>query len=429
MTKITKVEKNSALYGKVMAGDEIIGINGNEFRDNIDYIYADAAAEGSVTVMRDGEKITYNYAKNTPEETLGLSFDESAEITPIECRNNCIFCFVKQLPKNLRETLYIKDDDYRLSFISGSYITCTNLSEKDIERIIKYKLSPLYISVHATDEEIRKFMLGIKKAPAQLPLLKRFVDAGIILHTQIVLVAGINDGEVLEKSLKELYEVGVSTVAVVPVGLTGHRVGLYEISPLTREQAANAIDITEKFYANHEYFCWCSDEMYQIAEREVPAPEYYGNYDQIENGVGLIAKFIDELTFALEYAKKPIFKREVAVITGVSGVGTMKKAKALIESKFDNVKINIYPVVNKFFGETVTVTGLVTATDIIGSYGNKKFTEKYVMLPSVMLKEFEDVFLDNKSVKDLSEALNKKIVVSRPDGAGFLEGILRGDRK
>lgn len=429
MAKIIAIDKKSPLFGKLFIGDEVVEINGNKFSDLLDYAYADSASEGKIVVIRDGKELAFEYEKKDPFDTLGLTFDESAEITPVECRNNCIFCFVRQLPKNLRPTLYVRDDDYRLSFISGSYITCTNLSEGDINRIIDYKLSPLYVSVHATDEEVRKFMLGVKRAPQQMPMLKRFIDNGIIIHSQIVLVGGINDGEILKKSLRELYEVGVSSVAVVPVGLTGHRVGLYEISPLTQQEASDAIDITEEFYNQHEGFCYCADEMYQKAERQVPPPEYYGNYDQIENGVGLITKFIDELKFAVASAKKPLFKREVAVITGVSGESVMKQAKAIIEGKFDNVKINIYPVVNKFFGETVTVTGLVTATDIIRSYGDRKFTEKYIMLPSVMLKEFGDVFLDNVSVDELSQKLNKKIVVSHPDGAGFLNGILHGDRK
>ncbi|MGN1043022.1 MAG: DUF512 domain-containing protein [Christensenellales bacterium] len=428
MTKITGVDKKSPLYGCLRVGDEIIRINGRRFCDLLDYAYADSFDAGSVVVNREGVEMSFPYEKNQ-SETLGLTFDESAEITPKECKNNCIFCFVRQLPDNLRSTLYVKDDDYRLSFISGSYITCTNLNKEDIERIVDYKLSPLYVSVHATDEEIRKFMLGVKRAPEQMPVIKRFIDAGITVHTQIVLVGGINDGKVLEKSLKDLYDVGVATVAVVPVGLTGYRTGLYDIRPLTKEEAQHAIDITEEFYKVHEGFCYCADEMYQKAEREVPSPEYYGNYDQIENGVGLIAKFIDELSCSLKNARRPLRKRRIAVITGVSGESVMNKAKSMVEKRFSNVIVNVYPVINRFFGETVTVTGLVTATDIIRCYGDRVFDEDYVMLPSVMLKEFGDVFLDDVSVAELSKKLGKKIVVSHPDGEGFLQGILHGDKK
>ncbi len=429
MAKIVSVEKDSPLYGKVKVGDNVVKIDGRDFFDLIDYAYADSLETGEFVLERDGKEISVTFEKELPSDTLGLTFDKSVEITPVECRNNCIFCFVKQLQPGLRETLYIKDDDYRLSFICGSYITCTNLSEKDVERIIDYRLSPLYISVHATDEIVRRFMLGIKRCPEQMPMLKRFIDAGITVNAQIVLVAGINDGEILKKSLNDLYDIGVSTVAIVPVGLTGHRQGLYNLSPLNKEQAEEAIKITEDFFGKHEGFCYCSDEMYQIAKKDVPAPEYYGSYDQIENGVGLIAKFFEELTYALSVARRPLGKRRVGVFTGMSAVNVMNKAKEMIEAKFKNVTVNVYPVVNKFFGETVTVTGLVTATDIIRSYGDRKFEEDYLQIPSVMLKEFGDVFLDNKSVGELSKALNKKIVVTHSDGEGFLKGILRGDRK
>lgn len=429
MAKIVSVDKKSPLYGKVKVGDNVIKIDGRPFSDLIDYAYADSLETGELVIVRDGEELSVPFVKELPSDTLGITFDESVEITPVECRNNCIFCFVKQLPEGLRKTLYVKDDDYRLSFICGSYITCTNLSEKDVERIIDYRLSPLYVSVHATDETVRKFMLGIKRCPDQMPMLKRFIDAGITVNAQIVLVAGVNDGEILKKSLNDLYDIGVSTVAIVPVGLTGHRQGLYNLSPLNKEQAEDAIRITEDFFDKHEGFCYCSDEMYQIAKKDVPAPEYYGSYDQIENGVGLIAKFFEELTYALSVARRPLRKRRVGVFTGMSAVNVMNKAKEMIESKFKNVKINVYPVVNKFFGETVTVTGLVTATDIIRSYGDRKFDEDYLQIPSVMLREFGDVFLDDKSVGELSKALNKKIVVAHSDGEGFLKGILRGDRK
>ncbi len=429
MAKVIEVLNESVCAGKIKTGDEILKFNGREFEDILDYIYADSSLNAELTVLRDGKIFDLKVEKEDESETLGLGFDDSMEITPRECRNNCIFCFVKQLPQGLRDTLYIKDDDYRLSFISGSYITCTNLRENDVERILAYKLSPLYISVHATDESVRKFMLGIKRSVPQMELLKKFVDGGIALHTQIVLVGNVNDGEILKKSLEDLYLVGVKSVAVVPVGLTGHRQGLYDISPLTKEQASAAIDITEAFYSEHAGFCFCADEMYQIAERDVKSAEYYGNYDQIENGVGLIAKFIDELNLALESAPKHVGRKNIALFTGVSGEATMLKAAKIINEQYKKVRINVYPVVNKFFGETVTVTGLVTATDILRGYGDKKFTEDFIMLPSVMLKEFGDVFLDDVSVSDLAEKLGKKIVVSRTDGASFLNTVLRGGKK
>ncbi|NCA92724.1 DUF512 domain-containing protein [bacterium] len=425
MAKITNISADSPLKGLLKVGDNIIKFDGRDFVDILDYIYADSKTEGAISVKdTDGERVVI-YQKQDENISLGLEFDDSVEITPKECHNNCIFCFVKQLPKNLRETLYIKDDDYLLSFISGCYITCTNLSEADIQRIIDYKLSPLYISVHATDEEVRKFMLGIKRTPNQMDIIRRLTASGIKIHSQIVLVGGINDGEVLQKSLEDLYRAKVSTVAIVPVGLTKWREGLYDIAPLTKEQARAAIKITEDYYSLHEYFCYCSDEMYQIAKKELPGEAYYGNYDQIENGVGLVAKFLSEVKLALELLPKNTYrkKRKVGVFTGISGESTIKKARELIKTKFPNIILNIYPVKNMFFGETVTVTGLITATDIINSYKNTKFTEKYIMIPSVMLREFQTVFLDNKSVKELSKQLRKKIIVTSPTGSSFLAGL------
>lgn len=422
MAKIINISNNSPLFGKIAVNDEIIKFDERDFIDVLDYIYADSQLSGSLTIKTEnGEKIV-DYEKFQESDSLGLEFDSSVDINAIECCNNCIFCFVKQLPEGLRDTLYIKDDDYRLSFISGSYITCSNLKEQDIQRIIDYKLSPLYVSVHATDETVRKFLLGVKKIPNIMDIMKRLIDANIKLHTQIVLVGGINDKEILQKSLSELYDIGVSSVAVVPVGLTTFRENLHNISPLNQVQAQETIKLVESFYDTHKYFCYCSDEMYQIAKMEVKGEEYYGNYDQIENGVGLIAKFLSEIQEAMNTKPKKI-KRSVGVFTGVSGESILIKAKEIINKNYPKLNINIYPVKNKFFGETVTVTGLVTASDIISSYGNKKFTEKYLLIPSIMLKEFETVFLDNTSVKDLSKALKKKIRVISPNGIGFVNGL------
>lgn len=428
MAKVTKVQKDSPLSNTVFVGDEVVRINGRDFIDLLDYAYADSFEEGTVTVLRDGKEEDVSFEKDYPEQTLGLEFDPSVEINPVECCNNCIFCFVKQLPEGLRDTLYVKDDDYRLSFISGSYITCTNLKEKDIQRILDYKLSPLYVSVHATDEEIRKYMLGIKRCPEQMPLLKRFIDAGIVLNTQIVLVPGVNDGEVLKKSLQDLLELGVKTVAIVPVGLTEHRDGLKTLRRQTKEEAREAIALAEEYYQKKPFFCFCADEMYQIADMDVPDGSYYGAYDQIENGVGLIAKFNEEVDYALGKKFRFIKKHSVAVITGMSAERVVKNAAAKVEKKYKKVKINVYAIQNDFFGNTVTVTGLVTATDIVNTFQDAPLQEDYVAIPSVMLKEFGDVFLDDVDVCTLGKRLGKKIVVTPSTGDGFVKVMLRGGK-
>ena len=318
------------------------------------------------------------------------------------------------------------DDDYRLSFISGSYITCTNLREKDIERILEYKLSPLYVSVHATDEDVRKFMLGIKRSAPIMDILHKFIANDIVVHAQIVVVGGVNDGDVLRKSLNDLYDVGVKTVAIVPVGLTGYRAGKYSIAPLTQNQAADIIDRTEDFYKKHVGFCYCADEMYQIAQRNVPDAAYYGAYEQIENGVGLVAKFRDEIITEAEAYDSGSCKKTVGLFTGVSGEKSMLEAKKILEERFRGLQINIYVVRNDFFGNTVTVTGLVTATDIIKQYGGKDFKEDFLMIPSVMLKEFENVFLDGISLKSLEKTLKKKVLVAKCTGDDFVRVVLTG---
>ena len=429
MAKINRILSKSILHGKIKKGDDVTAFCGRPFGDILDYIYADSLTEGKINFTRKGIEKEIYFVKSNENDTLGLEFDESAEIKPIECKNNCIFCFVRQLPPNLRKSLYVRDDDYRLSFATGSYITGTNLKEDDIKRIIEYKLSPLYVSVHSTDDKIRNFILGVKKSPSITTLLKRLTDNGIEIHAQIVLVGGINDGNNLLKSLTDMCELRISTVAVVPVGLTSFREGKFPIMPLTEKQASEAIDITENFYNSHKGFCYCSDEMYQIAKRDVHDEKYYGDFEQIENGVGLIAKFISELNFAIENTAEKKVKKTVGIFTGVSGESTMILARKLIKEKFPDLEINIYVVINNFFGETVTVTGLVTASDIIKQYGEKKFDEDYLIIPSVMLKEFESVFLDGVSVKELSKVLKKKISVCNTTGESFLETVLYGRRK
>lgn len=427
MAKIINILDESILQDLVCIGEDVVSFNGRPFDDILDYIFADSLDTVKMEVIdTNGEMREVDVYKESDYYTLGLEFDDSIEIQAKECHNNCIFCFVKQLPKNLRDTLYVKDDDYRLSFISGSYITCTNLQEKDIERILSYKLSPLYVSVHATDEDIRKHMLGVKQCDSQLDIIKRLTNGGILIHAQVVLVDGINDKAVLTKTLNDLWNANVATVAIVPVGLTSFRKDLHKIYPISQELAIETVKQVEEYNVEHEFFAYCSDEMYQIAKMELPSYEYYNGFEQIENGVGLIVKFLYEIEEALSYAPRHC-SRKVGIFTGLSGVSTMEKAKKMIEDKWGSVVFNIYPVENTFFGETVTVTGLVTATDIIKSYSGFNFEEDYLIIPSVMLKEFETVFLDNKSVDDLSAELKKNIIVSGTSGDELVNAIVDGD--
>lgn len=431
MPIITDIESyGTARQLRLKKGEEILAFSGRPFVDILDYVYADGQEETVLTVRgKNGAVREVRAVKEDMSDTLGLSFDESVEITPITCKNNCVFCFVNQMPGGLRETLAVKDDDYRLSFISGTYVTCTNWKEEDILRIIEYKLSPLYVSVHASEHATRLQMLGVKNAPNQMDILKRLVAAGIRLHTQIVLVGGMNDGDVLDRTLADLHALGenLKSIAVIPVGLTKHRAGLPALKPLTQAQAADAVRRTEAFHQKVGGIAYCADELYSIANLAVKDYDYYEDFPQIENGVGLVTKFLTEIADALPYAPNKV-KGSICIITGVAGAPVMEQAKTMLTAKWRKLKMDIYPIQNKFFGETVTVSGLVTAGDIIEqmrAVDCKQYDA--VLLPMTMLKEFDTVFLDNVSLETLEKEIGANITLSPTDGEAFVDIIAYGE--
>jgi len=418
MVTVDKVLKGSPSYkAGIRAKDIIISLNGRPLEDELDLIFADSEEKVKIELTDRNIEI----AKKA-YEPLGLIFNKSLEIHPERCKNKCIFCFIDQLPEGMRDTLYIKDDDYRLSFITGSYITLTNLRDSDIERIIRYKLSPLYISVHAYDDEIRKKMTGNPNSLQMFNIIRKLGDGGIQMHAQIVLVKGVNDKEVLNETLRELlnlYPV-IKTVAVVPVGLTRHREKLYPIVPLSSEDAEDAIKITEKINEKasekaRRGFAWCSDEMYLRAGRKLPPYDYYGDFMQIENGVGMVRAFEDSLTFNVKG------EGEYHLVTGVSFYPILREIAERL-SEASGASLIVHKIDNNYFGHTVTVAGLITAADIIGQLKGKVDGKK-VLIPSEMLKEFEDVFLDGMSAGKLSEELNAEIIIVRDN----LEEIISGD--
>ncbi|MDR3215969.1 MAG: DUF512 domain-containing protein [Clostridiaceae bacterium] len=422
-------------------GDRIISMGGYPYTDVLDYYFFDGEDEPfEITVERNG-KIKNFTVKKPPTSTLDLSFDD--EISPIECKNNCVFCFVRQLPEGMRDTMYVKDDDYRLSVISGTYITLTNLSDAEKERIIRLKLSPLYISVHAYSPEVRLKMLKNPSTLKLFSIMKEFAAAGIEMHTQVVVCPGINDGTVLNETIAELHKLypSVKSAAVVPVGLTKHRCGLPELTPVTREQARQTVADTEKF--NHEFggFVWCADEYYLKAELPLPDYGYYEDFSQIENGVGLIADFRDKFFENLQEAasggtgltnvtggvnSKKAFAsvpKRVLLITGVSFAEELRVVAKKIEQAFPEAfKCSVLPVLNDFFGTTVTVAGLVTGGDIIAQAAG--INADFAMIPANMLREFGDVFLDGVSVDELSAALKMPVYIGAADGNDFLKVLL-----
>lgn len=431
MAKIIDVEYGGlARTAGIKKGEEVVAIDGKPFADLLDYAYADGQSSCKLSVKdKKGNTREVVIVKEDDYDTIGLDFDDSVEIRPRGCRNKCKFCFVDQLPEGMRDTLYVKDDDYRLSFTCGSYITGTNLTEKDIKRILDYKLSPLYVSVHATDEAVRQELIGAKGATPIMQLLGRLTAADIKINTQVVLCGGINDGAVLQKTMEDLCSLGgnILSLAVVPVGITAHREGLETLGLLTREQACAAIDMVEKFYDERKFPCFCSDEMYLQAGREVKDYDYYGSFDQIENGVGLVAKLLREVEDALEFAPEKLNKR-IAFITGEAGAYALQKVADIIKSKRRKLKIDIYPIKNDYFGHSVTVSGLVTAGDIIKQLADVDFSSTdHIIIPSVMLKEFDTVFLDGISLEELENKLGHKILVSAVDGECLIDTIVYGE--
>lgn len=426
--KISGIEKDGVCSEfDIAAGDELIEINGKRNLDCLDYLFYNSEENFTISIKKpDGEIIDYEIEKNT-EEDLGLNFVDF-EIKPKRCKNKCIFCFVDQLPKNMRKPLYLKDDDYRLSFISGNYITMTNLNECDVLRIIEQNLSPLYFSVHSVDRDIRKRLLGLQAYDNLEELIGRFSKAGITMHCQIVVCPGINDGADLIKSVNSLskYYPNVKSVAVVPVGLTRHRQSLEKIMPVEEILAKETIKEIEKLEnvflkKFNDPFVFLSDEFYIKACLKIPPSDFYKEFSQIENGIGLIAKFKEEFMQALHEVKAKKVKNKYCIITGKSAEEFIKNLINEFDIKF-NSKPDVIAVENNFFGNTVTVSGLLTGADIISQFNNQKYDK--ILLPKCLTKEFEDILLDDTTVKDLEKALNSKISLVEIDGGKFLEELI-----
>lgn len=424
MAKIIGIDDGSIAQDLgLKVGDELVAFDGRPIDDILDYCYYDSLDKFVMTVRdTNGEETDYEIEKND-DEFLGMDLDESVQLTPIHCKNKCKFCFVDQLPKGMRETLYVKDDDYRLSFVSGNFITLTNVKEPELERIVRLKLSPLYISVHATDPKIKRHLVANPEGEKTYEKIKYLTANGIKINAQVVMCPDENDSEVLRKTLTDLAELRpmVMTCAVVPVGLTGHREGLYPLKQVDQAKAIESIGIVRDINEKYGEFCWCSDEFYIKAGVELPAFDEYGDFEQIENGVGLVRTFENDVNIGLENIKKSRRKREVTLITGKSFSRFLAGFIDNIKNKLPRLDAEIVAIINDFFGESITVAGLITATDIIKQAKGK--VKKNVIIPSNMLREFTTTFLDGMSVEELEKELNAKIYVCR-DGEHLVE-ILR----
>ncbi|MGN0508318.1 MAG: DUF512 domain-containing protein, partial [Ruminococcus sp.] len=408
--KIYNVTKGShAEKAGIKSGEILLKINSNEIVDVLDYRFYQVNRNLSLEIS-DGENTrTIEITKGEYDE-IGLEFETYLMDEQHSCRNKCIFCFIDQLPKGLRKSLYFKDDDSRLSFLFGNYITLTNITEHEIERIIKMHISPINVSVHTTNPELRCKMMNNRFAGDALKNLKRFADAGITLNCQIVACPGINDGDELLRTMRDLENLGVEMTAIVPVGLTAYRDGLYPLVPYNKETAAQTLDLIESYgdmckekHGRRIFFA--GDEFYILAEREIPASEFYEDFAALEDGVGMIAYLTDDVKWALEeleYDEKPSHTVTVACGTGVHPF--MKKIMTMINEKFPNITINTQPIKNNFFGGGVNVSGLVTGGDLIAQLKGKNIGERLI-IPSSMLRFENDLFLDDVSTDDVEREL------------------------
>lgn len=428
--KIDGVEKKSpAAKKRIKAGDTLLKINGNEIVDVLDYRFYQNEEKLSLTVLRkNGKEKTYNIKKKEYEE-LGLTFDSYLMDCQHSCKNKCIFCFIDQMPKGMRETLYFKDDDSRLSFLFGNYITLTNLTDHEIERIIKMHISPVNISVHTTNPELRCKMMNNRFAGEALGVIKRFDDAGIRMNFQLVLVPGYNDGKELERSLRDLtaYK-NVECIASVPVGLTKYREGLTEIEPFNEKTAAEVIDITDKIGEECKAkignrLVYAADEFYLKAGRPIPPPEEYGDFPQLDNGVGMWALFEKEANDALNDLDPPVAQRKISCVTGVAAYPLLKSTVDKAALKWHNLECEVFAVRNNFFGEKITVAGLVTGGDIIKQLSGKDLGDE-LLVPACMLRFERDLFLDDVSVEQLEKTLGVRITICDTDGYSFVSALV-----
>lgn len=432
LNTITNIDEYSPLRGKVHVGDELVSINGHEVEDVLDYRYWGYEPRVSLVLRAAGHGREYTVkVKKSEGEDLGLDFEEYLMDRPWGCSNRCKFCFIDQLPKGLRRTLYFKDDDARLSFLTGSYITLTNLSEREMERICALKISPINVSVHATDGALRAELMGNPKAADIMGPLKSLADAGIVMDCQIVCCPGWNDRGQLSRTMCDLAGLypGVNSVSIVPVGLTKHREGLPELTPFDRESAAETIDRVEAYAAEclsklGSRVFWCSDELYLKAGREVPEDEYYEEYSQLENGVGLMRLLETEFMAALRLAEPDEgMGGRFTIATGVAAAPLLEKLLQTAHKKCGKIDGQVCAIVNDFFGHTIDVAGLVTGGDLIAQLRGKNLGER-VLIPHTMLRHGEGVFLDDVTLEEASAALGVPVTPIGGSGGELLDAML-----
>lgn len=419
-------------------GDKLLTINGNEVEDIFDYeYYVDSESMVMLVEKADGE--LWELEIENDYEDLGITFENGLMSDYKSCSNKCIFCFIDQMPPGMRETLYFKDDDSRLSFLQGNYITLTNMKDHDIQRIIDFKLAPINISVHTTNPELRCRMLHNRFAGTALKKMDTLYEAQIPMNGQIVLCKGFNDGEELERSIRDLsgYLPYMQSVSVVPVGLSKYRDGLEQLEPFGKEDAARTIDIIEnwqkKLYKEHGlHFIHASDEFYILAERELPEEERYDGYPQLENGVGMLRLLDTEVTEALDMLSgdmkeaSEVGSEELSLATGLLAYPYLKQQIEKITARYPQKKIHLHTIRNEFFGELITVAGLITGQDIMKQLSGKKLGGR-LLLPACMFRSGEEVFLDDVTRTEVQNALQVPVNIVKSSGQDLVNAILYGN--
>lgn len=429
---IKSVEEGSIAWEMgIEPGDRLLQINGSIIEDVFDYHYYTNDEELLVLIRKEnGEEWELEIEKDYDED-LGIEFEQGLMDEYRSCRNKCMFCFIDQMPKGMRDTLYFKDDDSRLSFLQGNYITLTNMSDHDIQRIVDYHLEPINVSIHTTNPELRCKMLHNRFAGDALKKIQILYDGGITMNGQIVLCKGINDGEELERSIRDMTKwlPNLQSVSVVPVGLTKFRDGLYPLEPFTKEDAKEVLGIIHKWQKKiyEEYgihFIHAGDEWYLLAEEELPEEERYDGYLQLENGVGMLRLLLNEFEEAYEPLAGDGREIHLSMATGKLAYPYLKEMLERLKAKYPNLNVNLFEIRNDFFGERITVAGLITGQDLIAQLKGQDLGDA-LLLPCSMLRSGEEVFLDDVTVTELSDALQVPIDIVKSSGQDFIEAVLQ----
>ena len=434
MVRIVSVKENSVAEAEgIVAGDVLLSVNGNEIRDVLDYRFYLTETSVTLRLSRADKPYEVHFRKGESDD-IGLEFATPLMDKKHSCANKCVFCFVDQLPKGLRKTLYFKDDDDRLSFLHGNYVTLTNLRDRDVERLIKMRISPINVSVHTTNPELRVRMMGNRRAGEVLSYLRRFADGGLTLCTQIVLCKGLNDGAELDRSMHDLaaYYPALRSCAIVPVGITKFREGLYPLELFNQEESAAVIAQVNAFgeeclkkYGTRLFYC--ADELYLKAELPLPSEDYYEDFSQIENGVGMLTSLAAEFDFEMDDLGEALARyrapRTVSIATGVAAYEQIFAMAQRLAERVSGLTVKVYRIVNRFFGETVTVSGLLTGTDLVGQLAGEDLGDE-LLFPETMLKADEDIFLDDTTPAWLSQKLGVPVRACRGEGGAFVRAVL-----